>query len=1314
METQNPKTKNPAAAATPAAKTPPPTPAPVSGRVPALFRKIDWFALAIAFGVVWIVYFLTLAPELTLEDSGELCTGAFYAGIPHPPGYPFWTIYAWFWTAILPVGNVAWRVEVGEATAAAMACGLVALMVSRGSSMLMESIEELKSLTGKWENAICVVSGIVSGIMLGLGGVVWSESVAINRISLFGLPWMMVVMVCLLRWIYAPHQRRYLFYAFFFFGLCATIHQTLIVAAMGIEAAIAAAQPRLGRNLFLGNGIVFLAVLIAQATHLTNALNILPMLLAIFYAVGIGSIAAYVWLAISTKETFDEFCLDGAAAIALVFMVLTPTYGLICGVLALAAFGTFFALAWKTWKLGHEWLIVFVCFILCCLGAAFYLYEPIAGMTNPPMQWGYPRTKEGFFHALGRGQYEQPNPTDLFTAEGRELFLTQLGMLLSDIAMEFNWVMLFLALIPLLFFLKMRKRERSWIIGLSAVYFFIAILLVILMHPTPDRQSSELHKVFFTSSHGVIAIMAGYGLALTAAYMATHYQKFRVVGLWIGILTLLPALIALYNGVNNTFYGDTGSLPFRDALYLFCCLAAAFVLTARAAQWFIQGAAEKDGASGDQRFLSLGYGVAALICLCMAVKFAFFNEKSLQFSQVMTALNHLFSPNQYNLPILAGLLILGTSLAFIGSLVFYRQRGPLAITLGLFAIMPIASGLAHWGASEQRNHWFGYWFGHDMFTPPFVAADGKLSYDADLRQTAMKGTNAALVYPEMTKDAILFGGTDPGRFCPTYMIFCESFTPHAQQPKEDQKFDRRDVYIITQNALADGTYMDYIRAHYNRSKQIDPPFFQELLRGTNEIQQNYTTNFLARMAYQFLDKPLTELGARIEARRRKEGVYPREEIYIPTPLDSEVCYRDYMSDVQQRLDHDQRFPNEPKQIKPGELVIPRGDGTVSVSGQTSVMAINGLLCKVIFDHCPSNEFFVEESFPLDWMYPYLSPFGVIMKINRQPVEEMTAEAVKRDHEFWSRYSERLIGNWMTYDTTVKEITDFVQKVYLQHDYSGFKGNRRFVRDEQAQKSFSKLRSAIGGSIYEWRFQHPKNAAEQQRMLKEANFALAQAFAFCPSSPEAVYHYVVLLMNLGRIDDALQVALTWQKLDPYNESANGMVNQLTSMKSNPTPPPTAAATTIHATVEQMEKEFSDHPTDYQNALSLVGAYMQTQRADKATAVLDQILVNPAANQEILQFVAEAYGQLGNFPKLEATVEKLTRLDPHSPEWWYNLAAIKLMLGKAPEALSGLSNSLDENAKRLVTNSKAVNLLIQARTDPRFAALHTNAEFQQLVK
>jgi len=69
-----------------------------------------------------------------------------------------------------------------------------------------------------------------------------------------------------------------------------------------------------------------------------------------------------------------------------------------------------------------------------------------------------------------------------------------------------------------------------------------------------------------------------------------------------------------------------------------------------------------------------------------------------------------------------------------------------------------------------------------------------------------------MVYPEMARDAVLYGGTDPGRFCPTYNHFLRKLHSAPLQPEQDQYYDRRDVYIITQNALADNTYLDYIRA----------------------------------------------------------------------------------------------------------------------------------------------------------------------------------------------------------------------------------------------------------------------------------------------------------------------------------------------------------------------------------------------------------------------------------------------------------------------------------------------------------------------
>jgi tetratricopeptide (TPR) repeat protein len=1255
----------------PAGKQAPAAPTPAPAKLPPLFRGIDWLVLIICFAAVWTAYLLTLAPDLTLEDSGELCTASFYAGIPHPPGYPFWAIYSWLWTVMVPFGSVTWRVEVGESFAAAMACGLVGLMVSRGGSMLIEGIEELKEMNRKWEGAICVVCGVTAGLLLGFDNFMWKESVVINRISVFDVPWLMMVAVCLMRWIYAPHQRRYLYIAMFFFGVCATIHQTMLCAAMGIEVAVAMTHFKLGRTFFLGNSIVFLGGLILMQAGAIPALNGLsPTLLIIFYVVGFLSIAGYVWLAIITKETFNDFCRDGAAAATLLFLCAVPGQGSACVALALIAGIAFGVLAWNTRKQDTGWLVVVVCGLLWLLGVSFYFYEAIAGMTDPPMQWGYPRTVEGFFHALSRGQYERSNPTDFLHDPTR--FIMQLGLLISGLAGSFSWVFLFIALLPFFFLLKMQKRERAWIVGLTAIYLCVGVLLTVLMNTTPDRQSADENKVFFTASHAVVAVMIGYGLALLSAYMSTHYARFRLWGLWGGAIAAVLGLIGLWEVTGRHYFGPAGHIsPFELP-----------------------------------HWIALAFG-----------------------------------KDQYSLPIFAYLILAALPFIFILALLIHRQRAPILITLCLFAAMPVYSGLSHWAKGEERNHWFGYWFGHDMFTPPFVGPDGKFSYDPKLREQMMKGPDGNLVYPEMTRDTILFGGTDPGRFNPTYMIFCESFVPPKDKPM-DPNFDRRDVYLITQNALADGTYLDYLRAQYFRSAQQDPPFFSRFFKygvavaglvspgsivtAGGDLGSGNSGNKLiegiANLLYVTLDKPFTARGAKIEARWRKEGVYPPKEIYIPSPEDSAHSFEDYTRDVQQR--------RAEGRLQMGEDVQEDPSGRVQVSGQVAVMMINGLLCRVIFDHNPTNEFFIEESFPLEWMYPYETPFGIIMKINRDPLVALPDDVYKRDHAFWSKYSERMIGNWITYDTSVQQIADFVEKIYLRNDFSGFTGDRKFVRDDDAQKAFSKLRSSQAG-VYAWRLRllfpnpppdpkympyRPKSDAEVQQLYREGDFAFKQSFAFCPYSPEAVIRYANFLFQFQRFDDALIVAKTCRKLDPYNGQITGLIDQIEDIKLRIAQQTTnnAQATTQ---LQQMETEAHEHPTNVQNLLVLGTAYIQMQRTNDAIALFDQALTNSALSYNEVAALAQLYSKLGYgyLNKLDAALQKLVTLapEPIRPEAYYDLAALKAVLGKTSDALDNLRIAMDLNAKRLRRDPKAGDLAATNRSDPRFDALRSLPEFQKIV-
>ncbi|GMU91275.1 MAG: hypothetical protein AMXMBFR4_03330 [Candidatus Hydrogenedentota bacterium] len=80
---------------------------------------------AFAFGLYW----LTLAPTVYGEDSGELIAAAYTLGIPHPAGYPLWCILAKVFIELVPVGEVAWRANLMSAAFGAGAVAVTALTI---------------------------------------------------------------------------------------------------------------------------------------------------------------------------------------------------------------------------------------------------------------------------------------------------------------------------------------------------------------------------------------------------------------------------------------------------------------------------------------------------------------------------------------------------------------------------------------------------------------------------------------------------------------------------------------------------------------------------------------------------------------------------------------------------------------------------------------------------------------------------------------------------------------------------------------------------------------------------------------------------------------------------------------------------------------------------------------------------------------------------------------------------------------------------------------------------------------------------------
>jgi ankyrin repeat protein/thioredoxin-like negative regulator of GroEL len=389
---------------------------------------------------------------------------------------------------------------------------------------------------------------------------------------------------------------------------------------------------------------------------------------------------------------------------------------------------------------------------------------------------------------------------------------------------------------------------------------------------------------------------------------------------------------------------------------------------------------------------------------------------------------------------------------------------------------------------------------------------------------------------------------------------------------------------------------------------------------------------------------------------------PGDPIFVLTQ--NALCSSNYIQYVRDLYGSHINLP------RPDEVKVPKSDNAYD---QMRVMATNALIAKRIFDENPDREFYYEQSFPLDWMYPYLTPHGVVMKLNRTPLDTIPADQVEQDTEFWS--------------AKIKQL----------------QGNPKFATDN-ARKAYSGLRYGIA-SVYLWRSepQKTKDAGERQRMFKAAEKAFQQSLELFSTSPGAVYGLVNLEMQNQKFQAALDIAKAAVQADPSNQQFKGLVQQLEQ----------AVAAAKPKDPVQLEKEFNSNPTNFTAGFDLAHSYLSSGQTNSAFEVLDKIVGSKDVNASALGNVAGMFSQLGNLGKLETVLTRMTEVTPDSPEIWYDLAALKSFRGKKAEALADLKKALELNSQRLQTNPSARDLAAQAAKDPRFDSLKNDPDFQRLL-
>jgi Protein of unknown function (DUF2723) len=79
---------------------------------------------ASAVRLAFCLYLATIAPGVAGEDAGEFQFVPYIFGLPHPTGYPLYILFGKLWTMIVPIGTIAYRMNLLAAIAAALAVAL--------------------------------------------------------------------------------------------------------------------------------------------------------------------------------------------------------------------------------------------------------------------------------------------------------------------------------------------------------------------------------------------------------------------------------------------------------------------------------------------------------------------------------------------------------------------------------------------------------------------------------------------------------------------------------------------------------------------------------------------------------------------------------------------------------------------------------------------------------------------------------------------------------------------------------------------------------------------------------------------------------------------------------------------------------------------------------------------------------------------------------------------------------------------------------------------------------------------------------------
>lgn len=506
---------------------------------PYRLSRIDFIFASVSFLFTFFLYLFTLTPSLSAGDNGELTTAAYFLGVGHAPGYPFYTLMSKLFTYI-PFGNIAWRTNLFSGTCAAISMIFFYLIMVKvlGQNRIERGF-----------SPIVQIPALLSSIAFAISDNMWAQATMaeVYSLNILQIASMLLILVYWFEAVWkhandevAYYGSKYLMAFGFLYGVALANHHVTLPFAFA-------------PLLFIGI-VLFLIHKDRYIEHIETSFISIFVFLFLLFVGGFGyyrfimNYEAYLYFPAGVSSNDSIFSIlfapfsnpdiigDIFTALAngsylrydMIQNLKAPLYPTLYKGMFLVIWSLFLVLVWcliyryllcKIDKFNRDndfitgiSITYYKMLLMLAVGVMIYAYMPIRARALPPLNWGQLNEPSGWenlsylFSMIHRKQYGTSG-NDI--AAVFILHPEQVSALINIFKTQLT-VLGLLFLIPGLF--QIFKKNKF--IGIFSVFGLLSfsVSLMAYTNPPPSVRTLSFVEVFFLPATLYMMVIIGFGI----------------------------------------------------------------------------------------------------------------------------------------------------------------------------------------------------------------------------------------------------------------------------------------------------------------------------------------------------------------------------------------------------------------------------------------------------------------------------------------------------------------------------------------------------------------------------------------------------------------------------------------------------------------------------------------------------------------------------------------------------------------------------------------------------------------------------------